>query len=383
MTCFSIQKSLILVLFLAVLVPVCAMAQAPEPPPEEIAKLKAADQAAADAKEGKVDAPIVIELYTSSDCTACVFADRIIYDAMKDKNVIALSCHIKDVSNIGSAGLRAGMHDEGKSTSEVRLKNDIEEATTAQQQAYGEEKVQEDNKIDAPMDPCIFRQWTFSPGRVNNDVTVGLPTFYFNGDGRINPSWMDYFSTMLRTYHYASKNKMLEVMVRWKDKDTISIHLPQKKSNKKKPDPVNGSVWLIRYKDMMVEHMDKGMNKGRVLRFSNIVEDIKHIGKWHGAMRTIDVDVAVPQGGKERGGYVVIVAPRLGEPYMAAGKLVDYPVAADLEATRAKIERAKESAEKKPSAVIANPPPVGPDTVPSATTPMEPVPPSVSPERAR
>ena len=54
----------------------------------EAAKLKAEEQALADEAAGKVDSPIVLELFTASDCSACIFADRILYDAMKDKNVI-------------------------------------------------------------------------------------------------------------------------------------------------------------------------------------------------------------------------------------------------------------------------------------------------------
>jgi len=67
------------------------------------------------------------------------------------------------------------------------------------------------------------------------------------------------------------------------------------------------------------------MNKGRVLRFSNIIQNSKHIGKWHQQMRVLDIDVEPPQGGKDRGGYVVLIQEMMGEPILAAGKLVDYP----------------------------------------------------------
>ncbi len=315
MTCFSIQKSFFLVLLLALFsaAPFVAAAQdhsrraaganIPMSPEEKKAE-----------RFVKVDSPIVIELFTASDCSACIFADRILYDAMKDKQVIALSCHIKDSTS---------MSDDGK----------------------------EDGKVtDGPMDPCVFRHWTFAAGRSNEDVTLAIPAFYFNGQDFTQGEDMNVFNTTLHNYHYSYLNQSLEAMMRWKDKNTISIHLPQARKESGK---VNASVWLVRYKDMAVERMDQGVNKGRVLRFSNIVQDITHIAKWHGNVRVIDVDVNPPQGGKERGGYVVLVAPMLGMPYMAAGKLVDYPVAADIEEEAEKRARAKAATEGKLQAVPA------------------------------
>lgn len=245
---------------------------------------------------GKTDAPILVELFTTKDCTACIFADRILYEAMKDKQVIALSCQIKDLSEIKNAD---------------------------EKEAMGEE-----SNYKGPMDPCVFRHWAYMSSRTDQDVTLNIPTFIFSGYDRLGSNNMSYFQTMLNAHHYRSKNKVLEVYMQWKDDDTITIHLPQDPQVEKWN--INSSVWLIRYKDMAVERIDEGVNKGRVLRFSNIIQDIRHIAKWHGVVRTINVDVPKPQGGKERGGYVVVVSSMLGEPTMAAGKIEDYPTPNDL-----------------------------------------------------
>lgn len=323
MTCFSIHKSLALAALAAILLSASPVfAQETKMPPEEVAKFKAEEQARADEAAGKVDAPIVLELFTASDCSACIFADRILYDAMKDKNVIALSCHIEDIT---------AMQSDGKEESR-------------------------DGTADGPMDPCVFRQWTFASGRGAEDVTLAIPTFYFNGQDRTNGEDLNYFNTILRSYHYKRMNKTLEAMMRWKDKDTISIHLPQ--ARKKNDVDINASVWIVRYKNMAVERMDKGVNQGRVLRFSNIMQNVTHIAKWHGDMRIVDVDVTPPQGGNERGGYVVLVAQMLGMPYLAAGKLEDYPVAADLKAEAEKRAKAKAAAEGKLQAVPSDKAPV-------------------------
>jgi hypothetical protein len=301
MTCFSILKSLAFAAVMGVfitLAPLSAFAQT-QPPPEEVEKLKAEDQRRKDIEAGKVDSPIVVELFTTADCTACVFADRILYDTMKEKNIIALSCKITDMSELQS-----------------QLDAPVK---------FGEENTPPPaaKKQKGPMDPCIFRQWAYRSSYANTETKITIPTFIFNGYDQIGGDDFNYYTQMLNSYHYSNKNKTLEVFMRWKDKDTIAVHLPEDpKAGKNKK---SASVWIIRYKDMMVEKVEEGMNKGRVLRFSNIIQNIKHIGKWHSQMRTIEVDVPAPQGGRERGGYVIMVQEMMGQKVLAAGKLPDYP----------------------------------------------------------
>lgn len=272
-----------------------AMAQ-DGPPAETIERLKQEEQRRIDERDGKVDAPIVVELFTTSDCSACVFADRMLYDTMNEKNVIALSCHIKDMSE-----MRQDEKDKGADASE---------------------------SYSGPMDPCVFRQWSYRPRRAS-DAMMSIPTFVINGQENVSGDDPRYYSDVLGRYQYQSKNKASHLFMEWKDNDTVSIHLPQRGEK----DSINSaSVWLIRYKDIEIEKVDHGINKGRVLRFSNIVQSIQHVGKWHGQMRTITVDVPPLQGGEERGGYVAMVQEMMGEPVIAAGRLIDYKTAADKDA---------------------------------------------------
>jgi len=290
----SPQKILVLALYALFALAAPAISAQEEPPAEEIEKIKAEDKKRQDERDGKVDAPILVELFTTSDCSACVFADRMLYDTMNEENVIALSCHIKDLSE---------------------LKN-----------ISGNERGEGAKEYSGPMDECVFRQWSYRWGRQSSDVMLSIPTFIINGEEQVDGEDPTDYRKTLSTYHYARKNKAKDVFLQWKDTDTISVHLPQKDESEVIS---SASVWIIRYKDMAVEKIDKGINKGRVLRFSNIIQNIKHIGKWHGQTRMIDVDVEKPPGGKDRGGYVVVVQELMGEPLLAAGKLVDYPVAAD------------------------------------------------------
>ena len=261
--------------------------------------------------------PVVLELFTASDCSACIFADRMLYDAMKHKNVVALSCHIKDFSDSGE--------DSGKP------------------------------KVESAEDPCSFRHWAFKSGRKSRDIKLVLPTFYFNAESETTGSNFVYFNTLLKGYTTGSRSTVIRAAMTWKDGDTVSISLPEVQPEGDKP--INASVWIVRYKEMSVEKMDTGVNKGRVLRFSNIVQSITHVAKWHGEKRTIETDVAVPLGGKERGGYIVLVAPYLGAQYLAAGQLKDYPVAADIKEEEIRKARAKANAQGRLEPVPVQPQP--------------------------
>ena len=303
MTCFSIHKSFVAALLLALSLPLVTLPVLAQSDPinaqdgqSKPAREKSASQKKRDAL--KIDAPIVLELFTTSDCTACVFADRILYDSMKNKNVIALSCRIKDMTGIDLGGETL---DPNKSVPKADPKG--------------------------PMDPCVFRLWSYKPPS-SKETKLVIPNFVFNGYNQVYSSGLNSFEQVMYQYGFSDVNRTREVFMRWKDDDTISIHMPEEagmiKSKK------SASVWLVRYKDMAVEKIDEGLNKGRVLRFSNIVQDMKHVGKWHGSTRTIEVDVQKPEGGKERGGYVVLTQEYMGSPILAAGKLVDYPHPNDL-----------------------------------------------------
>lgn len=342
MTCFSILKSSLFAVgagFILSLAPVSAFSQTVQPPQEEIDKIKAEDKRKEDEEAGKVDSPIVVEVFTTADCTACVFADRILYDTMKEKNVIALSCKINDLSELRSTDYR---------------KNDIEETA----EDLEAEKLK---KQDGPMDPCVFRLWAYRSSKSATDTKITIPTFVFNGEDKVNAEDSGYFTQTLNSYGFSNKNKTLEVFMRWKDKDTITVHLPEDpKAGEVK---TSASVWIIRYKDMMVEKVDQGMNKGRVLRFSNIIQDIRHIGKWHSQMRTINVDVPAPQGGKDKGGYVILVQEMMGDPVLAAGKLADYPHPNDVKKRTHAEDIEKDKAAK---------PPVTPTGLPIRSEPIPP-----------
>lgn len=293
MTCFSIQKSLLFSLFVSFAFLLLATLPAPVLAQGNGTELESGDPS--NPRTQKTDGPIVIELFTASDCTACILADRMLYDAIKDKQVIGLSCHIEDIKSLKNTPYAK---DSGESNA-------------------------------GPMDPCIFRQWAYQSGRTQNDVSINIPEFRFNGELDMGVDSMQGFMNTIGSYHYMARNKALSVFMQWKDKDTITIGLPQHPRGGGK-EKISGSVWLVRYKDMEVQKIDSGQNAGRVLRFSNIIQNSRHVGKWYGTVRSLNIDVDPPKGGKDRGGYVILVQEMMGEPMQAAGKLEDYPMPNDL-----------------------------------------------------
>jgi hypothetical protein len=178
------------------------------------------------------------------------------------------------------------------------------------------------------MDPCVFRYWAYETGPGSNVTDLGIPSFFFNGDEQIKTADLTFFDQTRASYSFARNTDLLEIFLTWKDEDTITVNLPNDPISKDKG--VNAGVWIVRYKDMDVQKVESGVNAGRVLRFSNIIQDTRHIAKWRGQERTIDVDVEKPKGGKERGGHVILVQEFMGSPILAAGRLADYPMPNDI-----------------------------------------------------
>lgn len=229
----------------------------------------------------KGDTPIVIELFTATNCSACMPADRILYDIAKQPNVIALGCHINywDEHTLGDpTGLEA----------------------------------------------CTYRQWAYRSSGMFGGTNIKVPHFMINGIYSVDNSKTRLFYNRLAQAK-ESRHKPDLVFMEWVDQDTLRIHMPE--SSREVNEDDSFSVWLIRYQDHVIKKVDEGQTAGRVLRFTNVVKNAKHIAKWHGKVRTIEVDVDKPPGGVERGGYVTIIHQINGSEIVAAGKVADYKAA--------------------------------------------------------
>lgn len=246
--------------------------------------------------------PLVIELFTSSNCSACMPADRILYDVSKQKNVIALGCHID----------------------------------------YWDKETLMD---PTGLEECTYRQWAYrNSGRLSGGK-IRVPHFMINGEYSIGRSKTEIFYHFLTNVKNMPTPKPSFIHMKWKDKDTLLVEMPDANRDIREKDSF--SVWLIRYQDYLIQKVSQGDTAGRVLRFTNVVRDAKHIAKWHGERRTIEVDVPMPAGGKERGGYVTIIHEINGSEIVAAGKVPDY-----------KIRKKKKEAPKTKDAIKDTPAPI-------------------------
>lgn len=225
--------------------------------------------------------PLVVELFTATNCSSCMAADRILYDISKLKNVIALGCHIN----------------------------------------YWDESTMMD---PTGLEECTYRQWAYRSSGNMGSTNVRVPHFMINGIYSVTNNETRQIFNRMEVAKQSTNHKPGLVYMEWKDKDTLSINMPE--SNRKIDDRDSFSVWLIRYQDYLIQKVDTGQTAGRVLRFTNVVKEARHIAKWHGKMRTIEVDVDPPKGGHERGGYVVMIHQINGSEVIAAGKVADYAV---------------------------------------------------------
>ena len=228
--------------------------------------------------------PLVVELFTATNCSACMIADRYLYEMIKDPNVIALSCHVK----------------------------------------YWDE-----NTLKNPtgLEACTYRQWAYrSSGRMD-DTDVRIPYIMIDGahNVRLNDR-LNFFDQVQRGRSTAQRTP-LWIDMAWGEQDSVLVTLPDAPRNFNINLYNSFSVWLIRYQDYNIQRVIDPKGNQRVLRFSNVVQKAKHIAKWHGEGRTIEVNVPpLPEDKSERGGYAVIIHEMNGSDIYAAGKLTDPPL---------------------------------------------------------
>ena len=225
--------------------------------------------------------PLVIELFTASNCSACITADRILYDMAKDPNVIALSCHV---------------------------------------QYWDEHTLSDPTGLEA----CTYRQWAYKSSGRMDDAEVKIPYMVVDGNESVFTGRLDFFYPRVQIVRERAPRLPLWIGMQWKGKDKILVTFPEIPRNYNINLRDSFSVWLIRYEDFIIQKIKGKDGKDRVLRFSNVVRKAKHIAKWHGESRTIEVAVPEPEGGSKKGGYVVIIHETNGSEIYAAGKLVDF-----------------------------------------------------------
>ena len=214
--------------------------------------------------------PIVIELFTAINCPGCDEAESIIYDLHNHKNAIVLSCPVDYLEN-GNWGL----------------------------------------------EECTNRQMFYDTRRWTTQSSLLVPEFVINGHEKLPGTNLKEVLKNIADYH----NHKFSVAPLWTTLEkptpqTLLVSLPDGLTQE------SHSVWLFRYKDSTIKKTINENEETKILRFSNVVQQMKHIGRWYGKARTIPVDLS-EFNQDEKGGWVVLVQQKNNTPVVIAGKLAD------------------------------------------------------------
>ncbi|MEM6781442.1 MAG: DUF1223 domain-containing protein [Pseudomonadota bacterium] len=227
------------------------------------------------------DQPVVVELFTSTDCPGCSVADSILFKIRDHEKIIALGCHVDYWGNVG-------FDDPG--TSE-----------------------------------CTDRQWYYDSARWDGEAELVTPQFITNGELKFRALFAYEILSKIRVSH--EKRRPLKwILFEEINEDTLRLYLPDDDhvvTNKGKPH----GVWLIRYHDSeVIKIPPQSENESpRIVRYTNIVKRIFHAGRWYGIPRTLDVDLTnfSDEIRNKPGGWVALIQHMNGDRIVAAGKLPD------------------------------------------------------------
>jgi hypothetical protein len=228
----------------------------------------------------KVEFPIVVELFTSTDCLACIFADSKLYSLSKQPKVITLSCHIDGFTGKSGYSERVGHL-------------------------------------------CANRQWLYHE---NSGIGSELytPQMVLNGGYPFQAIGEEQTNNFIRSYY--QMNSPHAVDMAYLDKDTITISIPNGTQSEAVYNP-SYSIFLVRYQDSAVLKIvnEELGNEERVIRYTNIIQDMQHIGRWYAEPLTLQIDLNrfSEDARAEPGGWVILVQRYNGSGIVAAGVLED------------------------------------------------------------
>ena len=226
--------------------------------------------------------PVVVELFTSTDCPGCAVADSILFKIRDHPKIIALGCHVDYF------GAVAGFKDPGS-------------------------------------EECTHRQWYYHTYRWDGEAELVTPQFVTNGDLKFRALYAyEIFNKIKITYERRRPPEW--ILFEKLNEDKLRLYLPAGDHLLRNKNKSHG-VWLIRYHDsdvLKVPPLD-GKDTPRIIRYTNIVKKIYHVGRWYGEPRMLDVDLThfSDEIRNEPGGWAAIIQHMNGDLIVAAGKLPD------------------------------------------------------------
>ncbi len=183
----------------------------------------------------------VIELFTSQGCSSCPPADARLTALSKQPDVVALTLHVDYWDYLGWKDTLATP------------------AFTARQRAYAEARGD---------------RGVYTPQMVVN----GLVACVGSNDGQIESS-ID---------RATSRHARLPVpLAVEREGARVSVSIPDGARGA-------GELWLLRVDKSVTVTIERGENKGREATYTNVVREMKPIGRWNGGAARFEADLGGP-----------------------------------------------------------------------------------------
>jgi hypothetical protein len=216
------------------------------------ASLVGGSAAAGDARHPQ---PVLVELYTSQGCSDCPRADDILTDLARRNDVIALSFPITYWDILGWTDTLASM------------------ANTDRQKAYAE---------------ALGRSGTYTPQLIVDGV-----------EDVVGNKRHEVISAITRHYAQRREAEPIDLGAEFVGNDlTIEI------SGTASPGG-SATIWVMPVLDHADVKIDGGENADRVLRYTNVVRDVRRAGSWNGGDATVRLPISLPRGEYDRVAIVV------------------------------------------------------------------------------
>lgn len=220
-----------------------------------------------------VQGPVVLELFSSQACVFCPKADQLLGDLSSMKNIIALSCHV-DYFDVGKGSLAEPL--------------------------------------------CTKRQGDYA-GNLHSGPAY-TPQMVINGAYDAVGYRIDDIAKVLRK---ASRPGLLPVTIRKVDnKFRYQIALPEIEMPTVVSDVAATAdtgvydVWIAMIDRPHAITVAEGSNKGKDMRYYNIISDLFSLGQWDGQKKTMLVNIKT----LSRHHSFVVLAQKPGGEIIAVGR---------------------------------------------------------------
>lgn len=195
--------------------------------------------------------PIVVELYTSQNCAPCVTADSLLGKLAARPDVIALTQSVNYWDILGWKDTLAS------------------DATTNRQKAYA---------------ASLGRGGVYTP----QIIVDGQTDVVGSREDEVEAA-VDEARKRLRFCISVGEKKpigpcVVPMTVSRGIDNTLSISVPAAGIRK-----YDASIWVFAVRRSATVNVGGGENKGRTLRYTNVVRDVKPVGKWNGTAATTHV----------------------------------------------------------------------------------------------